>query len=249
MSDLEGVDHTLEGRLRGALRGKGSGLDLGDVEAVQALEAVLARTKSSGGKVPARRRRLTVTVAVAAAALLIISIAAFRESSSSAVHVGQDGHDGGSKAPTSAGSSGRLVGHLVLPQQSIRAGARLSAEVEVNNETGKLIPTWDCGSPLVFQIQLQNGSVQSAGGIFSYVKCETPGFVPVGESQYPVVIVAQQPFCSMPSASPPTTDQCTQTGDPPPIPSGQYVAEVLQDTTAGYPKVVLAPAPTITVTS
>ena len=119
-------------------------------------------------------------------------------------------------------SSAPLSARLVLPSPTMTAGSSMSGRVVVENNTGRALHVPGCGG--VFQIVLVSSTYHPA---VAWPLCAQVFTIPIGESSYPVTIVASYSQCS---AGRPhgAVRACLPDRRPPPLPPGEYHAKLFQ---------------------
>lgn len=97
----------------------------------------------------------------------------------------------------------------------------MSGTVVVENNTGHAIHGTDCYSP--FAVALGNEKITPSVG---WLLCAVPFTIPVGESSWPVTVVARYGGCGKGSDT--DLPRCID-GRPPPLPPGEYRAMLYQN--------------------
>jgi len=115
-----------------------------------------------------------------------------------------------------------LTAHVELPSLSIAAGSSMVGRVVVNNYTDQAARATGCIAD--FQVLLTNVEVTQSP---AWRACAQRFTFPVGESSYPVTIVASYVECSndVPQNASPA---CLPSGGAPPLPAGTYQAKLFQ---------------------
>jgi hypothetical protein len=122
--------------------------------------------------------------------------------------------------PTASAAPAPLSATLVLPTTTVKAGGEISGQVVVENRTGHDIQLGGCG---IFQVLLTNNTYQPSS---FWATCFTRYTIPMGESSYPITVIAAHNWCSQ-SGSTGTLPACLPNG-PPPLPPGDYQATTLE---------------------
>jgi hypothetical protein len=113
-----------------------------------------------------------------------------------------------------------LYAQLVLPSQTMRAGSSMPARVVVQNNTGRAISVYGCGT--LFRIGLENSTFHDPA--VAWPLCRQRLTIPTGQSVWRDIIFASYGGCSQdPHGFRPCVD-----GHPPAIPPGDYQAMLLQ---------------------
>jgi heat shock protein HslJ len=116
-----------------------------------------------------------------------------------------------------------VTARMELPSTTMTAGSSMSARVVVENNTGHPIRATKCGS--FFQIGLQNTEIKWHA---IWPQCAVSFTIPVGESTYPVTVIAAYATCgATPGPDFPKCATGPQPG-PPPLPPGNYRATLFQ---------------------
>jgi len=116
-----------------------------------------------------------------------------------------------------------VTARIELPSTTMTAGSKMEGRVVVENKTGHPIRATKCGS--FFQIGLQNAAIRWHA---IWPQCAVPFTIPVGESTYPVTVLAAYATCGeAPLAGLPKCSTGPSPG-PPPLPPGEYQATLFQ---------------------
>ena len=164
-----------------------------------------------------RLGRLSIFVMCA----ILGSSAAACGSSSRLSSPGSATHPAGS---SSNGSSGTATVTITLDQMAVPAGAPLTGEATVQNNTGKPIPEPDPACERWLLISL-GGHIHVSSGNSSAVLCNPVDDVPVGLSRYPITVQTTYPRCSqVPSQATSEVPACLgpNRNVMPPLPAGTY---------------------------
>jgi len=116
--------------------------------------------------------------------------------------------------------SAPLSARLVLPSQTMKAGSSMAAHVVVENNTGRTISVYGCGT--LFAIGLVNGTYQPD---IAWLACQQRLTIPAGQSTWPAPIEARYTECSQNGHG---FRPCVD-GHPPSILPGDYHAVLYQD--------------------
>jgi hypothetical protein len=176
-------------------------------------DEILGRPSARG-----RDGRRAFVVAVAVLVVVVLGGAVV------ALVSGSPGSDDGPVAPvdtiTATTSPAPLRARLELPSDRMVAGSTMAGEVVVDNDTGQPIDTISCVSLYGAFLTSERYSQPAA-----WRTCAQPFRVPIGESRWPVAVIASQWGCALGGAQdgiPP----CEGSGTPPPVPAGTYEVRV-----------------------
>lgn len=114
-----------------------------------------------------------------------------------------------------------VTARIELPSTTMTAGSTMSGRVVVENNTGHEIPAGGCGS--LFAVMLGNDAIHPDP---IWPTCAQPLPIPVGETSYPVTVVATYNACD--AAGDGGLQRCLPTGGVPPLPPGDYQARFFQ---------------------
>jgi len=130
------------------------------------------------------------------------------------------GCSGGSHISAASGlPSAPLSARLVLPSQTMTAGSSMPAQVVVQNNTGRTISVYGCGT--LFAIGLVNGTFRQE---VAWPACRQRLTIPTGQSTWRAYIEARYNECSQNGHG---FRPCVD-GHPPSIPPGDYQAVLYQ---------------------
>ncbi|HTK15149.1 MAG TPA: META domain-containing protein [Acidimicrobiia bacterium] len=130
-----------------------------------------------------------------------------------------------------------VTARIELPSTTMTAGSTMTAHVVVENDTGHDVRATGCGS--LFGVGLRNAHIPQD---VIFPLCAEEFTIPVGESSYPVPVLAEYYACD--AAGDQGLPRCLPDGTPP-LPPGVYQATLYQAS-----PVVPAPPPIdVTVTA
>ncbi len=132
--------------------------------------------------------------------------------------------------PTTTSEPGTVSARLVLDSMTMSAGSTMNAHLIVENSTGADIHVDGCLS--LFQLALSSEAYEPT---VAWAACRQPLTVPEGESTHPLRVIARYSSCGG-SGRP-----CASDGGTPPLPPGDYQANLYQ---VGE---IVPPPPAITV--
>ncbi|HVB43175.1 MAG TPA: hypothetical protein VNF47_10775 [Streptosporangiaceae bacterium] len=120
--------------------------------------------------------------------------------------------------PSAVRAPAPISARVVLPERAMTAGSSMSGHVVVENDTGRAIRTSGCLT--LFQVALASSSYHPA---IAWLDCLQSFTIPVGQSSYPVTVVASYGRCSQGRPSD-AIKACLPGGHPPALPPGIYRA-------------------------
>jgi len=125
-----------------------------------------------------------------------------------------------------------MTARLVLPSRTLAAGSSMSGRLIVENNTGRAIRTWGCGT--LFVVALTSSTYQPA---IPWLACLQSFTIPAGRTTYRLTIAASYYQCPVrdPQGA---IKACGPDGQMPPLPPGDYRAILFQPR-----HLVQAPAP------
>jgi hypothetical protein len=115
-----------------------------------------------------------------------------------------------------------LSARVVLPSQTMTAGATMAGQVLVDNTTGRAIHVTGCLS--LFQVVLTSSTYRPA---VAWAACAQRFTIPVGESRYQVTVRASYMQCTQ-SRPRHGLRACLPDGRMPPLAPGTYHARLFQ---------------------
>jgi hypothetical protein len=161
-----------------------------------------------------RRRPIALAAAVLVVALLGLGIfLATRRTSSTTLT---------SETATTTSTPPPVSVEVVLTLETMRTGTTATAQVVVQNDTGQALEVLGCGS--TFALALTSASYQPQ---LAWPTCASKISFPPGRSTYPVTLSASYLACTA-STSPSALPACLPSGQPPPLPPGDYRAVLFQ---------------------
>ena len=122
-----------------------------------------------------------------------------------------------------------VTARIELSSTTMTAGSSMTGHVVVENDTGHSVRATGCHG--LFGVGLQNAEIRQELGFPSCAEAIT---IPVGESSYPVIVLAEYYSCD--AAGDQGLQRCLPNGGAPPLPPGIYQATLFQDSP-------VAPAP------
>jgi heat shock protein HslJ len=138
-----------------------------------------------------------------------------------------------------------VTARIELPTTTMTAGSKMTAHVVIENNTGHVIEAGGCGS--LFAVMLGNEAIHPKP---VWPLCNQPLPIPIGETTYPVTVLAAYQVCSPIAQG--TLPLCTPGGGPAPLPWGDYQAQFFQSSpvvTPALPIDVTVTPQTTTITS
>jgi heat shock protein HslJ len=114
-----------------------------------------------------------------------------------------------------------VTARIELPSTTMNAGSKMTAHVVVENDTGHEVRATGCGG--LFGVGLRNAKIPQD---VIFPSCAQDFTIPVGESSYPVQVLAEYYACD--AAGDQGLQRCLANGGAPPLPPGIYQATLFQ---------------------
>ncbi len=115
-----------------------------------------------------------------------------------------------------------VTARIELSSTTMTAGSTMSGHVIVENDTGHEIHATGCGG--LFGLTLANDKIHQEP---IWPSCARDYTIPVGESRYPVIVLASYDSCNQTGTD--GLQRCIPPGTPPPLPPGDYQVTLAQE--------------------
>ncbi len=217
---------TLRGQLRTLLPDEGYTITADEVMA--SVEHSRVEASPTSDPTPVVQKRRVTSLAPALAWMLGILVLA---AMGVGIFVGVKGTSPGK--PVSEGAIGKLTDRLVLDKAQVIAGQTVSGSVVIYNP-GKSFVVEVCDPPV--QVLLNRGNFHQQP-INNLMFCDGHLRLIHGTTQLAITVTTTQDGCVQSGPSQPPFPACLADGEPPPLPTGTYMANVAWgDSTLPEPK-------------